>query len=66
VNCSCGRPEKDNPAPIGIQRDSNDKFSLILWNCRCGSTRAIPWAKASENLRLDAIKKEMDKLRVKI
>jgi hypothetical protein len=51
--CSCGLPIPD-PLPVGIQRDNGVPL-LILHNCpSCKSTRAIPWAKATHALRIEA------------
>jgi len=49
----CSRPTPLNPTIIGIQYlDAEPK--LILWNCECGSTRAIRWAAATRAQRMEA------------
>lgn len=50
MTCSCGRPRPLSPDIIGIQRGVHDEPALILWNCVCGSTRAIPWKEATREL----------------
>ena len=53
MKCSCGIPRPLNPAIIGIQYfDAEPK--LILWNCDCGSTRAIKWSESSRAQRAEA------------
>ena len=49
MECSCGLTVTD-PVPIGLQRDHKDRAVLILFNCLCGSTRAIPIDGAKQHL----------------
>jgi hypothetical protein len=39
---------------MGIQFYPDDVPYLILWNCNCGSTRAVEWHKATEAQRAEA------------
>ncbi len=40
--------------PMGILESSDGKPSLILYQCECENTRAIPWEEASEEIRKKA------------
>ena len=51
THCSCGLPRPLNPPIIGIQCGIDDVPALILWNCDCGSTRAIKWSEATPEQR---------------
>ena len=61
MRCSCGRPRPLQPVIIGLQRGLNDEPALALWNCVCGSTRAIRWADATEAERQQAYLAEMSR-----
>lgn len=54
MKCGCGRQRPFNPPIIGIQCGLAEEPYLILWNCACGSTRAIKWASATEPQRAAA------------
>jgi len=55
MTCTCcNRPMPVNPAIIGIQRGWDNEPALILWNCECQSTRAIPWAESTRAQRVEA------------
>jgi len=55
MNCPCcDRPEPLNPTIIGVQEDLYGAPALILWNCVCGTTRAIEWTEASYSQRIEA------------
>jgi hypothetical protein len=47
--------------PIGILKGSDGKPSLILYQCRCENTRAIPWEEAPEEIQEKAMKQECGK-----
>ena len=49
----CSRPRLINPPIIGIQY-LFDEPKLILFNCECRTTLAIPWAKSTRAQRVDA------------
>lgn len=51
MKCGCGRQRPVSPIILGIQRDLNDAPALILFNCECKSTLAIPWASATRAQR---------------
>ncbi len=55
----CSRPRPLNLPIIGIQHGLDDTPALILWNCPCGTTRAVKWAAASERQREAAFLAEM-------
>ena len=55
----CGTPRPMSPKIIGIQRDLKDEPALILFNCPCGTTRAVKWAHASRAQRVEAFLAEM-------
>jgi hypothetical protein len=42
--------------PTGILESSEGKPSLILYQCECENTRAIPWEEAPEEIRKKALK----------
>ena len=53
MKCACGLPRPLDPPIIGIQY-LFDEPKLILWNCACGSTRAIRWPDATRAQRVEA------------
>ena len=57
----CRRPRPLDLPIIGIQTDINDAPALILWNCPCGTTRAVKWEAASDNERAEAMLKHYEK-----
>ena len=54
MSCACGRPRPISPVILGIQYDTNNAPALILFNCECKSTLAIPWASATRAQRVEA------------
>lgn len=62
MKCSCGRPRPLNPSIIGIQADYQNTPALILWNCQCGSTRAIKWGEATEPQRAEGRLAELSRM----
>jgi hypothetical protein len=55
--CSCGRVNRE-PKVVGLQRDFQDNPALVLWNCACGSTRAIPIRSCPTHLIEEAYRME--------
>jgi len=51
--CNCCGRITESPTIIGLQRGLKDEPALILWNCPCGTTRAVKWSEAtSEQWRI--------------
>ena len=61
MRCSCGRPRPLNPTIVGIQPGHGAIPDMILWNCVCKSTRAIPWPDATEEQRHQAYLAELSR-----
>ncbi len=55
----CSSPRPLNLPIIGIQYGIDESPALILWNCPCGTTRAIKWASATLPERQQAHLAEM-------
>lgn len=53
----CGRIESDLGVVdvIGVVEDTDGRKRLILYQCRCRSTRAILWAQAPFGLKRRAV-----------
>ena len=47
----CSRPRPPDLPIVGIQYGLDDAPALILWNCPCGTTRAVKWRDATEPMR---------------
>jgi hypothetical protein len=53
----CGRTvDIGSVEPEGILEGPDGKPSLILYQCSCENTRAIPWEEASEEIRKRALR----------
>jgi len=63
--CPCGYPTPPVLPIVGVQLGPTDEPALILWNCPgCGTTRSIPWAKASDEQKLEAWMKTREVRRI--
>lgn len=61
MRCSCGRPRPLTLPIVGIQPGFGDIPQMILWNCVCKSTRAMPWPSATDAEREQAQLAEMSR-----
>lgn len=59
--CNCCGRTTNKIVPIGVQYGLDDAPALILWNCECGTTRAIRWHEASDAERHQAHLAEMSR-----
>jgi len=46
---------------LGIQRDEKGEPELILWECMCNGSVAVPWGNAGEELKEKAERAEQEK-----